>query len=45
MFLKKNQKISLKQIYIYLWGDSSITFNATSVRKIITNEATSELNF
>lgn len=35
--LRKNQKISLEQIHIYLWGDSSITFNATSVRNVITN--------
>ena len=35
--LKKNQKISLMQIHIYLWGDSSATFNATSVRNIVTS--------
>lgn len=34
--LKKNQKVSIEEIHIYLWGDSSITFNATSVRNVIT---------
>lgn len=34
--LKKNQKISIEQIHFYLWGDSSLTFNATSVRNLIT---------
>lgn len=33
--LKKNQKVSLEQIYLYLWGDSSMTFNATSIRNIV----------
>jgi DNA-binding response OmpR family regulator len=34
--LKKNQKISLEQIHMYLWGDSSLTFNSTSVRNVVT---------
>ena len=35
--LKKNQKISLEQIHLYLWGDSSLTLNATSVRNVVTS--------
>lgn len=35
--LKKNQKIDIEEIHLYLWGDSSFTFNATSVRNLISS--------
>lgn len=35
--IKKNQKISLEQIHLYLWGESSLTLNPTSVRNVVTS--------